>query len=99
MNEYNVLIVGSNGFLGKSLTIYLKKNVKVETVSIRTKNDIDNITEKINRSNIYYKIINAGWSGVINGFLNKDIQKGNLELQNYLFQITKSPFVLKFINF
>ena len=100
MNEYNVLIVGSNGFLGKSLTIYLKKkNVKVETVSIRTKNDIDNITEKINGSNIYYKIINAGWSGVINGSLNKDIQKENLELQNYLFQITKSQFVLKFINF
>lgn len=100
MNKYTVLLIGSNGFLGSSLKFYLKtKNFKVETVSIRTRNDIANLIEKVNCSKTYYKIINAGWSGVINGSLNKDKQNENLELQTYLFQIANSPFVIKFINF
>lgn len=100
MNEFTVLLTGSNGFLGKSLKIYLNsKNVKIETVSIRTKHDIDKLIDKVNASKNNYKIINAGWSGVINGSLNKDTQYVNFELQKYFFQISHSPNVIKFINF
>jgi nucleoside-diphosphate-sugar epimerase len=100
MDEFTVLLTGSNGFLGKSLKIYLnEKNVKIETISIRTKLDIDKLIDKVNVSKNNYKIINAGWSGVTNGSLNKETQNVNFELQKYLFQISHLPNVIKFINF
>ncbi len=100
MSDYTVLLTGANGFLGSSLKEYLQtKKVNVETASIRTKNDIDNLIQMINTAKVHYKILNAGWSGVINGSLNRETQNENLELQEYLFKIADSSSVLRFINF
>ena len=100
MYDYVVLLTGSNGFLGRSLEIFLRlKNIKIETISLRTKNDIDNLEIKLRNSSVRYFILNAGWSGVKIGSLDKEIQQFNVGYQKLLLNVARYPSVIRFINF
>lgn len=100
MDDYIVLLTGSNGFLGTSLKAFLScKCIKIETFSLRTQNDIADLEIKLRNSGEKYIILNAGWSGVKIGSLDKEIQQFNLEYQKLLINVARFPSVIRFINF
>lgn len=100
MFKFNILLTGSNGFLGSAIRKHFQTiGVDIETACIRSKTDVDVLIHRINKSKAQYKILNAGWSGVKYGSLSLDIQNQNLELQKYLFQIADCSSVIHFINF
>ena len=83
----NILITGSNGFIGKNLSLRIREERNTNLITFTKENNLNELKNKIELSDFIFHLAGVNRS---NDYL--DFQKGNLELTKNICKLVENVF-------